>query len=146
MLFVSYVWVWGVVIFFLSVMRVVGGVPCLCVVVGPGLVSILPDFMRSSASHPSGPHVRLAHIVGAGGFDTICNRRDSSTTCRMCRLVPFYIFNKLIEFKLREHIRTSNFELFKKSIKTMLFTQQHGSHRRLTLKFPDFSLTKVRTQ
>ena len=70
---------------------------CLCVVVGHGFVSISPAFMRSSASHPAGPHGRLArirsigpHCVGAGGFDTIwtavCNRCDSSTACRLCRL------------------------------------------------------------
>ena len=29
-------------------------------VVGPGLVSTSPAFVRSSASHPVGPHVRLA--------------------------------------------------------------------------------------
>ena len=28
----------------------------LCVVVGPGFVSISPAFMKSSASHPDGPH------------------------------------------------------------------------------------------
>ena len=28
--------------------------------------------------------------------------------------------------KLSEHIRTSNFDCFRKSAKTMLFTQQHG--------------------
>ena len=33
---------------------------CLCVVVGPGLVSTSPAFMRSIASHPAGPHGRPA--------------------------------------------------------------------------------------
>ena len=33
---------------------------CLRVVVGPGLVSTSPAFMRSIASHPAGQHVRLA--------------------------------------------------------------------------------------
>ena len=32
---------------------------CLFVVVGPGFVSTPPAFMRSSASHPAGPHDRL---------------------------------------------------------------------------------------
>ena len=32
----------------------------LCVVVGPGFVSTSPAFMMSSASHPAGPHDRLA--------------------------------------------------------------------------------------
>ena len=48
---------------------------CLCVVVEPGFVSTLPAFMRSSASHPAGPHGRLAPkkinrapIAGAGRF------------------------------------------------------------------------------
>ena len=31
-----------------------------CVFVGPGFVSTSPAFMRSSASHPAGPHGRLA--------------------------------------------------------------------------------------
>ena len=29
---------------------------CLCVIVGPGYVSTSPDFMKSNASHPVGPH------------------------------------------------------------------------------------------
>ena len=33
---------------------------CMCVVVGPGFVSTSPAFMRDSASHPAGPHGRLA--------------------------------------------------------------------------------------
>ena len=33
---------------------------CLCVVVGPGFISTSPAFIRSSASHPVGPHGRLA--------------------------------------------------------------------------------------
>ena len=53
---------------------------CLRVVVGPGLVSTSPAFMRSLACHPAGPHDRLAQkkiIIGppllvAGGVDTIC--------------------------------------------------------------------------
>ena len=51
----------------------------LRVVVGPGLVSTSPAFMRSIASHPVVTHGRLAQktvigppILGAGGFDTIC--------------------------------------------------------------------------
>ena len=31
-----------------------------CVVVGPGFVSTSPAFMKRSASHPAGPHGRLA--------------------------------------------------------------------------------------
>ena len=34
---------------------------CLRVVVGPGLDSTSPAFMSSIASHPAGPHDRLAH-------------------------------------------------------------------------------------
>ena len=37
---------------------------CLCVVVGPGLVSTSPAFMRSIVSHPSGPHGRLTKKNG----------------------------------------------------------------------------------
>ena len=44
---------------------------CLCVVVGHGFVSTSPAFMRSSASHPAGPHSWLAKKVirapNAGG-------------------------------------------------------------------------------
>ena len=47
----------------------------LCDVVGPGFVSTSPAFMRSSASHPAGPHDRLAQqtenrapIAGDGRF------------------------------------------------------------------------------
>ena len=52
---------------------------CLRVVVGPGLVSTLPAFMRSIASHPVGLHGRLGQktviglpLLGAGGVHTIC--------------------------------------------------------------------------
>ena len=70
---------------------------CLCVVVGPGFVSMSPAFIRSSASHPAGLHGRLSPKIGtpmrgAGGFDIICsevfNRCDSSTACRLCHLHP----------------------------------------------------------
>ena len=48
---------------------------CLRVVVGPGLVSTWPTFMRSIASHPAGPHDWLAQKtvigLGAGGVDII---------------------------------------------------------------------------
>ena len=45
-------------------------------VVGPGLVSTSPAFVRSNASHPAGPHGRLAqknsesgpHYNGGGNF------------------------------------------------------------------------------
>ena len=58
----------------------------LGVVVGPGLVSTLPTFMRSSASHPAGPHGWLAQNMvnrasNVGAF-------DSSTVCRLCCLEP----------------------------------------------------------
>ena len=72
---------------------------CLWVVVGPGFVSTSPAFMRTSASHPSGPHGRLAPktvnrapITGAWRFDrmftAVCNRCDRFTTWRLCRLEP----------------------------------------------------------
>ena len=40
---------------------------CLRVVVGPGLVSTSPAFMRSISSHSAGPHDRLAQksVIGA---------------------------------------------------------------------------------
>ena len=65
-------------------------------VVGPGLVSTLPSFVRSSASHPGGPHGQLAKkkvpSTGVGRFDTICtavcDHSDRSTACRLCHLEP----------------------------------------------------------
>ena len=49
---------------------------CLCVVVGHRLVSTSPAFMRSIASHPAGPHGRLAKqtvieplLLGMGGVN-----------------------------------------------------------------------------
>ena len=66
---------------------------CLFEVVGSGLVSTSPAFVRSSASHPAGLHGRLAQKTVnrapiAGGFDTICtavcDRCYSSTACRLC--------------------------------------------------------------
>ena len=60
-------------------------------------VSTSPAFVRSS--HPGGPHGRIAKkrenwppLLGAGMFDTICtgvcDRCDSSTASRLCRLEP----------------------------------------------------------
>ena len=40
---------------------------CLRVVVGPGLVRTSPVFMRCIASHPAGPHGRLAKKNGIRG-------------------------------------------------------------------------------
>ena len=68
--------------------------PLVCVLfVGHGFVSTSSTFMRSSTSHPVGPHGRLAKNGKSGveDFDTICtapcqNRCDSSTTCRLGRL------------------------------------------------------------
>ena len=52
---------------------------CLRVVVGPGLVSTSPAFMRSIASYPAGPHGEHAPktvigppLLGEGGVDTVC--------------------------------------------------------------------------
>ena len=50
---------------------------CLCVFVGPGFVSTSPAFMRSSASHPVGPHGRLAKKPGKSGPH--CWGREGST-------------------------------------------------------------------
>ena len=51
---------------------------CLRVVLGPGLVSTSPAFMRCIASHPAGQHGRLAPktvigppLLGAGVVDTM---------------------------------------------------------------------------
>ena len=70
---------------------------CLCVVVGPGFVSTSTAFMRSSGSAwPAFPKmVNRSPIVGGGRFrqicTEICNRRDSSTTCRLCCLEPKFL-------------------------------------------------------
>ena len=52
----------------------------LYVVVGPGFVSTLSAFMRTSASHPAGPHGRPAQnkvnqvlIAGGGMFQHNCS-------------------------------------------------------------------------
>ena len=52
---------------------------CLHVVVGPGLVSTSPAFMRRIASHPAGTHDLLAPktvigppLLGVRGVDTLC--------------------------------------------------------------------------
>ena len=50
---------------------------CWCVVVGPGFVSTSPTFMRSSVSHPAGPHGRLAKKNGKSGSH--CWGREVST-------------------------------------------------------------------
>ena len=42
-------------------------------------------------------------------------------------LERLFIFDVLYEWnKLSEHIKTSNFDWFRKGVKTMLFTQQYG--------------------
>ena len=51
----------------------------LRVVVGPGIVSTSPAFMRSIASHPEGS---TQFALG------LPDRCDSSTACRLCRLEP----------------------------------------------------------
>ena len=72
---------------------------CLRVVVGPGLVSTSPAFMRSIDSHPAGSHGGLAKktVIGppllGGGVSTqfakgLPDRCDRSTACRLCRLEP----------------------------------------------------------
>ena len=88
----------------------------LCVVVGPGFVSTSPALMRSSASHPAGPHGQLAKKgeigppwVGAGGFDTICtvaypSRCDSSTTI-LLHLIDIYFLSCICLWQIL-HIQT----------------------------------------
>ena len=77
---------------------------CLCVVVGPGFVDITCFYdepgqpSRVSAWTACPPKtVNRAPIAGAGGFNTICtavcNRCDSSTACRLCRLEPFLLLH-----------------------------------------------------
>ena len=73
---------------------------CLCVVIGSVFASTsAAAFIRSSASHPVSKIIE-SPLMGAGGFDTICtavcNHRDSSTDCRMCRLVPPWSVCKVV--------------------------------------------------
>ena len=53
----------------------------------------------------------------------VINSKDCSNTF----LERSFIYAAPCEWnKLSEHIRTSNFDCFRKSAKTMLFTQQYG--------------------
>ena len=76
-------------------------------IVGPGLVLTSPAFVRNSASHPECPHGRLvqttvnrAPIAGGGNvrhnLPAVCDRCDSSTSCRMCRLEPSFCHGHLL--------------------------------------------------
>ena len=67
------------------------------VVVGPELVSKSPAFMSSIASHPAGPHDRIAQKQKSGPIaegregstqfaQGLPDRCDSSTECMLCRL------------------------------------------------------------
>ena len=50
-----------------------------------------------------------------------------SKDCSNTFLERLFIYTAPCEWnKLREHFRTSNFDCFRKSVKTMLFTQQYG--------------------
>ena len=50
-----------------------------------------------------------------------------STDCYNTFLERSFIYAAPCEWnKLSQHIRTSNFDCFRKSVKTMLFTQQYG--------------------
>ena len=72
---------------------------CLRVVVRPGLVSTLPAFMRSIASHPTGLHGQLDHCCGQEGLTQFAHglpdRCDSSTACRLCRLEPIILVHPM---------------------------------------------------
>ena len=71
---------------------------CLRLVIGPGLVSTSPTFMRSSASYPAAPYGRLAQstlnrapIAGVGTWrhnlhSSVPDRCDSYTACMLCHL------------------------------------------------------------
>ena len=73
-------------------------------VVGPGLVSASPAFMRSIASHPAGPYGRLAQITvidreGATQFaQGLLDRCDNSTACMLCCLEPIYVIPDTMPF------------------------------------------------
>ena len=56
----------------------------ILVVVGPGLVSTSPTSMRSSASHPAGPHNRPKRV--AGSVNTICTAVCQTTVTDPPRL------------------------------------------------------------
>ena len=72
----------------------------LRVVVGPGLVSTSPAFMRISVRHPAGPGwLACPKTVSRGGRDRhnlhsgLPYRSGSSTACRLCRLETRYVSN-----------------------------------------------------
>ena len=86
-------------------------------VVGPGLVSTSPAFVSNSASHPAGPHDRLAqkngksgpHCWGRGGSTQFAQQLESAVTAPplvgcvvgsqywfYLHIVPFY--NNIIHY------------------------------------------------
>ena len=79
---------------------------CLCVVVGPGLVSTSPAFIRSITSHPAGLHGWFAQksVIGREGSTQFAqglpDRCNSSTTCRLCCLEPIYLILAIISVSL----------------------------------------------
>ena len=85
--FLTCIWVWQI-----SQIQT-----CLRVVVGPGLVSTSPAYMRSIASHPASPHGRLAKKNGnrAGGgkgrynLHRVCQTERPSKTL----VYPFFIWH-----------------------------------------------------
>ena len=75
---------------------------CLRVVVGPGLVSTSPAFMRSIASHPVCPHGRFSKKKRWGREGStqyaqgLPDRCDGSTACRLCRLEHSFCHGHLL--------------------------------------------------
>ena len=56
-----------------------------------------------------------------------CEYSPFSKDCSNDFLERSFIYAASCEWnKLSEHIRTSNFDCFRKSVKTILFTQQYG--------------------
>ena len=67
---------------------------CLFKVVGPGLVSTSPAFVRSSASHPVGTCMPKnsksgPHCWGREGLTQFAQQLES-TACRLCSLEPMH--------------------------------------------------------
>ena len=96
---------------------------CLRVVIGSRFVSTSPASMGSSASHPVGPHARLAQKTVkrapiAGGW-RVRHNLHSSTACMLCRLDPhpqialFITFSQsMTSYNLYQWILfTSNFSI-----------------------------------
>ena len=95
---------------------------CLCVVVGPGFVSTSLTFMRSSTSHPTGPHgrlvqkmINLAPIARGRGVYTQFAQQSARTAVTATRLVDcdtYSMFLFLLFYVSLPFILSSSYSMF----------------------------------